>query len=110
MRDYFFTLADALSERVAAAETLLLSFNGEASDFTRLNQGRVRQAEMVGNAIEIIAHIAGAAITDVVDLAIHSTGHCRFTHAYQVVDMDAIGPRRLVCADHRQTLLQPIER
>ena len=47
MQDYFFTLADALQAQLRGAETLLLSFAGEDSDFIRFNHGRVRQAGSV---------------------------------------------------------------
>lgn len=47
MQDYFFTLADALQAQLRGAETLLLSFTGEDSDFIRFNHGRVRQAGSV---------------------------------------------------------------
>jgi predicted Zn-dependent protease len=44
MQDYFFTLADALQAQLRGAETLLLAFDGEDSDFIRFNRARVRQA------------------------------------------------------------------
>jgi predicted Zn-dependent protease len=67
MRDYFFTLADALQARLRGAETLLLSFDGEDSDFVRFNRGRVRQAGSVArrtlalDLIEADRHAAGRA-------------------------------------------------
>jgi predicted Zn-dependent protease len=47
MQDYFFTLADRLMGQLQGAETLLLAFDGEDSDFVRFNHGRVRQAGSV---------------------------------------------------------------
>ena len=47
MRDEFFALADSLQAELQGAETLLLAFTGEDSDFIRFNQGRVRQAGSV---------------------------------------------------------------
>ena len=44
MQDYFFTLADALQAKLRGAETLLMAFDGEDSDFIRFNRARVRQA------------------------------------------------------------------
>ena len=67
MRDYFFTLADALQARLHGAETLLLSFDGEDSDFIRFNHGRVRQAGSVArrslglDLIDADRHAAGRA-------------------------------------------------
>ena len=67
MQDYFFTLADALQTRLQGGETLLLSFDGEDSDFIRFNQSRVRQAGSVTRrslALDLIAadrHAAGRA-------------------------------------------------
>ena len=65
MQDYFFTLADALQAQVHGAETLLLSFDGEDSDFIRFNRARVRQAGSVARrslALDLSAagrHAAG---------------------------------------------------
>jgi len=47
MQDYFYAMADALQGSLRAAETLLLSFSGETSDFVRFNHARVRQAGTV---------------------------------------------------------------
>jgi predicted Zn-dependent protease len=65
MQDYFFTLADALQAQLRGAETLLLSFDGEDSDFIRFNCARVRQAGSVARrslTLDLIAadrHAAG---------------------------------------------------
>ena len=67
MQDYFFTLADALQAQLQGAETLLLAFDGEDSDFIRFNHGQVRQAGGVARrslALDLIAgerHAAGRA-------------------------------------------------
>ena len=67
MQDYFFTVADALQARLRGAETLLLSLDGEDSDFIRFNHGRVRQAGGVArrsltlDLIEADRHAAGRA-------------------------------------------------
>jgi predicted Zn-dependent protease len=67
MQDYFFTLADTLQAQLRGAETLLLSFDGEDSDFIRFNRARVRQAGSVARrslALDLIAadrHAAGRA-------------------------------------------------
>ena len=67
MQDYFYTLADALQARLRGAETLLLSFDGEDSDFIRFNRARVRQAGSVVrrslalDLIEADRHAAGRA-------------------------------------------------
>jgi len=44
MQDYFYSLSDALFQKLAANEQLLLSFSGEDSDFVRLNHNKIRQA------------------------------------------------------------------
>lgn len=44
MRDYFNVLADALIALLTGDEVLLCSFDGEDSDFVRLNRNKVRQA------------------------------------------------------------------
>lgn len=44
MQAWFRRLADALEARLAPGEVLLCSLAGEASDFVRLNHGRIRQA------------------------------------------------------------------
>ncbi len=67
MQDYFFTLADALQAQLHGAETLLLAFDGEDSDFIRFNHGKVRQAGGVARrslALDLIEgdrHAAGRA-------------------------------------------------
>jgi predicted Zn-dependent protease len=67
MQDYFFTLADALQAELRGAETLLLAFDGEDSDFIRFNHGQVRQAGGVArrslalDLIEADRHAAGRA-------------------------------------------------
>jgi predicted Zn-dependent protease len=47
MQSRFFELADALSQRCAGTEALLLAFSAERSDFVRFNKGLVRQAGSV---------------------------------------------------------------
>ena len=67
MQDYFFTLADMLQAQLRGTETLLLSFDGEDSDFVRFNHGQVRQAGGVTrraltlDLIEADRHAAGRA-------------------------------------------------
>ena len=67
MQDYFFALADALQAQLRGGETLLLSFDGEDSNFIRFNRARVRQAGSVTRrslALDLIAadrHAAGRA-------------------------------------------------
>jgi predicted Zn-dependent protease len=65
MQDYFYALADALQVELQGAETLLLAFAGEDSDFIRFNHGSVRQAGSVARrslTLDLIAaerHAAG---------------------------------------------------
>jgi predicted Zn-dependent protease len=67
MRDYFYALADRLMARLHNGEVLLLAFDGEDSDFVRLNHNRVRQAGSVAqrslslDLIEGARHAAGQA-------------------------------------------------
>ncbi len=44
MEGYFRDLSDALCSGLATGEVLLLNYQGEASDFVRLNHNRIRQA------------------------------------------------------------------
>lgn len=44
MQDYFYELSDALFKLIQGNEQLLLSFEGEDSDFVRLNNNSIRQA------------------------------------------------------------------
>lgn len=44
MRDYFYTLADSLTDLLQGGEVFTCAFKGEDSDFVRFNQNRVRQA------------------------------------------------------------------
>ena len=47
MQEYFYTLSEMLFEKINADEQLLLSFEGEDSDFVRLNNNKIRQAGCV---------------------------------------------------------------
>jgi predicted Zn-dependent protease len=47
MQDYFYALGDALFKQLEGDEQLLLGFNGEDSDFVRLNHNKIRQAGSV---------------------------------------------------------------
>ncbi len=47
MQDYFYSLGDALFNKLEGDEQLLLGFNGEDSDFVRLNRNKIRQAGSV---------------------------------------------------------------
>jgi predicted Zn-dependent protease len=47
MQSAFYELADALFQGLSGDEVLLLAFDGERSDFVRLNHNRVRQAGQV---------------------------------------------------------------
>lgn len=47
MEYYFRELSDVLFRRLTGAEVLLLNYQGEASDFARLNNNKVRQAGQV---------------------------------------------------------------
>lgn len=47
MQDYFYTLGNALFEKLEGDEQLLLGFSGEDSDFVRLNHNKIRQAGSV---------------------------------------------------------------
>jgi predicted Zn-dependent protease len=68
MKEHFFTLADALAESLRKDEIFTCNFAGEASDFVRFNQSKVRQAghvtqaEMTINLIEGRRH-ASATVT-----------------------------------------------
>jgi predicted Zn-dependent protease len=44
METYFHELSETLCAGLAAGEVLLLNYQGEASDFVRLNHNRIRQA------------------------------------------------------------------
>ena len=44
MQDFFYRLADALTTRLRGNEVFTCTFAGEASDFVRFNQSRIRQA------------------------------------------------------------------
>ncbi len=54
MRDYFHTLTDALCTQLTGDEILLCSFDGEDSDFVRMNHNKVRQA---GNVTQRYLHL-----------------------------------------------------
>ena len=43
MQDYFYTLADHLTEQLQGEEVYTCTFHGEDSDFVRLNQSAIRQ-------------------------------------------------------------------
>jgi len=60
MESYFHELAAALDGLVAAGETYLASFSGEASDFVRMNHGRVRQPGSVVQRFLDLELIRGA--------------------------------------------------
>ena len=47
MEDYFYELADALTDLLQGPEVLLAGFQGEESDFARLNHGLARQVGAV---------------------------------------------------------------
>ncbi len=47
MQNYFYELSEALFEQLQGDEQLLLSFEGEDSDFVRLNNNMIRQAGCV---------------------------------------------------------------
>jgi len=47
MQDYFYSLGDALFQKLEGDEQLLLGFSGEDSDFVRLNHNKIRQAGCV---------------------------------------------------------------
>lgn len=47
MQNYFYSLSDALFKKLHGNEQLLLSFEGEDSDFIRLNHNKIRQAGCV---------------------------------------------------------------
>ena len=47
MQDYFYTLSETLFQQLEGDEQLLLSFEGEDSDFVRLNNNKIRQAGSV---------------------------------------------------------------
>ena len=51
MQQGFHDLADHLFAGLTGAEVLLLSFDGEQSDFVRMNHGRVRQAGRVAQRV-----------------------------------------------------------
>ena len=47
MQDYFYALSDHLYQQLKPAERLLANYQGEDSDFIRLNHGKIRQAGQV---------------------------------------------------------------
>lgn len=47
MQDYFYSLSENLFKQLKGDEQLLLSFEGEDSDFVRLNNNKIRQAGCV---------------------------------------------------------------
>lgn len=44
MQNYFYSLSEILFKKLQGEEQLLLSFEGEDSDFVRLNHNKIRQA------------------------------------------------------------------
>jgi len=67
MREYFFSLIEALQGRLGGREVLLARFEGEDSDFVRLSQNRIRNA----------GRVAQRTITlDLVQGQRHATGSC----------------------------------
>ncbi len=60
MQDYFYTLADRLMATLQSDEILTCSFEGEESDFVRLNHNRVRQAGHVQQRSMSLDLIEGA--------------------------------------------------
>jgi predicted Zn-dependent protease len=60
MESYFHELAASLDGLIAAGETYLASFSGEASDFVRMNRGRVRQPGSVVQRFLDLELIRGA--------------------------------------------------
>lgn len=59
MKDYFFELADALEQSIRGDEVLLLAFDGEDSDFVRMNRAKVRQAGSVARRTLELDLVAG---------------------------------------------------
>ena len=59
MRELFFDLADHAIGRLRGSEALLANFSGEASDFVRFNQARVRQPMTVRQAYLTLQLIDG---------------------------------------------------
>lgn len=59
MQDHFFALVDTLTESLSNVELFTCTFAGEASDFVRFNQGKVRQAGHVTQAVMTLDLIAG---------------------------------------------------
>ena len=51
---YFHELAATLDDLIVVGETYLARFSGEASDFVRMNRGRVRQPGSVIHAKRVI--------------------------------------------------------
>jgi len=47
MQDYFYSISDALFNKLEGNEQLLLGFEGEDSDFVRLNHNKIRQTGSV---------------------------------------------------------------
>ena len=47
MQNYFYSLSETLFKKLQGDEQLLLSFEGEDSDFVRLNNNKIRQAGCV---------------------------------------------------------------
>lgn len=60
MQEYFFELAEFLCGKLQGEEVLLLSLNAETSDFTRLNNKRIRQAGHVRQARVTLELVDGA--------------------------------------------------
>ena len=60
MEDYFHDLAKTLDGLVAAGESYTANFSAEASDFVRMNRGRVRQPGSVAQRYLEIELIRGA--------------------------------------------------
>jgi predicted Zn-dependent protease len=59
MQEHFFTLVDTLVKSLSKAEIFTCTFAGEASDFVRFNQGKVRQAGHVTQAVLTLDLIEG---------------------------------------------------
>jgi predicted Zn-dependent protease len=60
MKDLFFSLADHAMAQLRGSEVLLANFAGEATDFVRFNEARVRQPMTVRQAVLSLSLIDGA--------------------------------------------------
>ncbi|WP_455205098.1 metallopeptidase TldD-related protein [Kaarinaea lacus] len=95
MQEYFYTLADKITEMLTGDEVVTMNFCGENTDFVRLNHNRVRQAGAVQQHNISIDLIEGAR---------HASGECDLQGD---TDVDVHRLRELLITLRRQRQFLP---